>query len=169
MATRRAAGLEAAVVDHVPMIIGALDSSDTRAFEANVAGPVALLIAKLHKIGERRDTPGRLADKDAHDLYRLLLAVPTQPLAERMAGLLRDDFAGPAADQAMRLLIALFANSPTAQGSMMAGRAEEGIGDPVMVSAAVSALANDLVEAVAEGGQPLWTVDGSHVSVRKPT
>ncbi|MDN5856283.1 MAG: hypothetical protein L0K86_26260 [Actinomycetia bacterium] len=54
---------------------------DGRAYTANVAGPAALLVAKLHKLGERQATPGRLIDKDAHDLYRLLVATPTENLA----------------------------------------------------------------------------------------
>ena len=56
-ATRRATGLEAAVSDHAPMLVNALDPNDARAIEMNVAGPAALLVAKLHKLGERADTP----------------------------------------------------------------------------------------------------------------
>jgi hypothetical protein len=37
----------------------------------------ALVVAKLHKIGERENTPTRLVNKDAHDLYRILRAVST--------------------------------------------------------------------------------------------
>ena len=71
-AARRAVGLEAAIVDHSPIEIRALARDDHRSHTANVAGPAALLVAKLHKIGERQATPGRLVDKDAHDIYRLL-------------------------------------------------------------------------------------------------
>lgn len=68
-ATRRARGLEAAVVDHDVMIVTALSSADPRACEARVAGTAALMIAKAHKIGERAvDAPDRLVDKDAHDV-----------------------------------------------------------------------------------------------------
>jgi Nucleotidyltransferase len=73
-ATRRASGLEAAVVDHEPMTVAALDPDDPRRADMAVAGPAALLVAKLHKLGERQDTPARLIDKDAHDIYRLLVA-----------------------------------------------------------------------------------------------
>lgn len=48
-ATRRTAGLEAAVVDHAPMTIAALDATDARRVEIAVAGPGALLVSKLHK------------------------------------------------------------------------------------------------------------------------
>lgn len=52
-ATRRAAGLEAAVVDHDLLEIVGL-KGDARRRTANVAGPAALLVAKLHKLGERQ-------------------------------------------------------------------------------------------------------------------
>lgn len=54
-AAMRAAGLEAALVDNAPHRINALDPDDHRSFVLAVAGPAALLIAKLHKIGERVD------------------------------------------------------------------------------------------------------------------
>lgn len=44
-ATRRATGLEAAVVDNAEMDIPALSSSDSRVYRAKVAGPAALLVA----------------------------------------------------------------------------------------------------------------------------
>lgn len=63
-AARRAAGLEATVVDHDPMTVRALDEDDGRAHTANVAGPAALLVAKLYKLGERQQrAPSRLVDK----------------------------------------------------------------------------------------------------------
>jgi hypothetical protein len=45
-AARRAAGLEAAVVDHAPMRVGALTPGDQRRYTVNVAGPAALLVAQ---------------------------------------------------------------------------------------------------------------------------
>lgn len=86
-ATRRTPGLGAAVVDHAPMTITSLDPNDTRSAEIEVAGPAALLVAKLHKLGERQDTPDRLLDKDAHDIYRLLLAADTATLGAAFARL----------------------------------------------------------------------------------
>src|SRR5919197_1184089 len=93
-ATRRTPGLEAAVVDHAPMTITSLDPNDTRAAELEVAGPAALLVAKLHKLGERRDTPERLLDKDAHDIYRLLIATDTATVAAAFARLQTNELAG---------------------------------------------------------------------------
>jgi hypothetical protein len=73
---RRAAGLEAAIIDRSPMSVESLDDHGRSAI-INVAGPVALLVAKLHKLGERVATPNRLNDKDAHDIYRLRVAIDT--------------------------------------------------------------------------------------------
>jgi hypothetical protein len=41
------AGLEAALIDNAPILVTPLDSRDGRAYTANVAGPAALLVAKL--------------------------------------------------------------------------------------------------------------------------
>ncbi len=147
-ATRRTAGLEAAVVDHAPKTISALDPDDFRSVEIKVAGPAALLVAKLHKLGERQDQPDRLIDKDAHDFYRLLVATDTQQLATTLRKLQADELAGDATTQAIAYLDALFAPGPNALGSMRAGRAEQLVGDPEVVSAAVAVLAIDLLSAL---------------------
>ncbi|HEV2440718.1 MAG TPA: GSU2403 family nucleotidyltransferase fold protein [bacterium] len=79
---RKAKGLEAALADRQLMTITALDPRDTRSYELWIAGPAALLVAKLHKIHERIDAPARRQDdKDALDVLRLLRAVPTDRLA----------------------------------------------------------------------------------------
>lgn len=142
-ATRRTPGLEAAVVDHAPMTIRALDPSDTRTFEIAVAGPAALLVAKLHKIGERTETPERLNDKDAHDIYRLLVATETPKLADTLRVLAADPLAGPTTTEAIQFLRELFADT-TSLGSQMAGRAEGAVGDPERAAKAVSVLAVEL-------------------------
>lgn len=147
-AARRAVGLEAAVVDHAEMEIRALSAADPRVLSAQVAGPAALLVAKLHKLGERQTSPTRLVDKDAHDIYRLLVAIPTSRLAAAIYGLSNDDLAGPVTTRALTYLADLFAAGATAIGSHMAGRAEEGVGEPDVVAASCAALASDLLAAV---------------------
>jgi hypothetical protein len=148
-ATRCATGLEPAVVDHAPMTIRSLDPEDTRSAEIEVAGPAALLIAKLHKLGERQNMPGRLLDKDAHDVYRLLVATETLTLASALAELRGSELAGSVTKEAMTYLEQLFAPGPEALGATMAGRAEELLGSAPVVSAAVATLAADLVAALA--------------------
>ena len=147
-ATRRARGLEAALVDNAILMVHALDIADERVYEANVAGPAALLVAKLHKLGEREASPNRLVDKDAHDLYRLLRAVPTNKLAASVENLLRDDVSSVVTEEALDYLARMFASGPSALGAVMAGRAEQGIGDPVEVSLSVSLLSGDLLEVI---------------------
>lgn len=149
-ATRRAAGLEAALVDNDELDVASLDPDDSRTSRVRVAGVAALLVAKLHKLGERAEAvPGRLIDKDAHDIYRILIDASTDQLAARLTMLSADSLAGDATDRAIEYLRVLFASGPDAIGSAMAGRAEEGIGDPSYVAQSVSYLAADLVAAVS--------------------
>lgn len=144
---RRAAGLEAAIIDRSPMSVESLDD-DGRSAVVNVAGPAALLVAKLHKLGERVATPDRLNDKDAHDIYRLLVATETADLATTVRGLEADEVSKDVTAQALVYLEQLFA-SPQSLGSTMAGRAEEGVGQPDTVSASTSFLAQDLLSLLA--------------------
>jgi hypothetical protein len=148
-ATRRTPGLEAAIVDNAPTTIRALDPGDDREATVAVAGPAALLVAKLHKIGERKDDPGRLVDKDAHDIYRLLVATDSVAVATRLVELTADPLSGPATRTAIDYLRELFA-SPTALGPTMAGRAEQLIGDPVVTGASAAVLAADLIQDIGE-------------------
>jgi hypothetical protein len=150
-ATRRTNGLEAAVVDHAPMTIAALDPTDPRQATINVAGPAALLISKLHKLGERSNDPGRLLDKDAHDIYRLLVTTDLRQLAARLDALARDELASDATRRAVTYLRDLFASTGDRLGASMAGRAEEIVGDPAVVTTSVTALADDLLNAFQSG------------------
>jgi hypothetical protein len=146
-ATRRTSGLEAAVVDHAPMAITSLVDGEDREVTIKVAGPAALLVTKLHKLDERRADQERLVDKDAHDVYRLLVAVDTATLADRMRMLADDELAGAATRRALDHLRKLF-EAPDAIGAVMAGRAEELVGDPAVVRAATAALAGDLLDTL---------------------
>lgn len=132
-ATRRAVGLEASVIDHQPMDISGA-AGDDRLITANVAGPAALLVAKLHKLGERQGQPDRLLPKDAHDVYRLLVATGTRDLASSFRDLLGSPLASEVTDAAIRHLGSLFAAAPDALGSQMAGEAEAGVGEPEATS-----------------------------------
>lgn len=146
---RSTRGLEAALVDNSKRAIGAFDTStDARNFVISVAGPAALLVAKLHKIDDRIDNPSRLDNKDAHDIYRILVALPTEQLANTFRILQTTTVSEPVTTEAVDLLRQLFAKGPDAVGSQMAGSAEEIIGDPVAVAESVSLLAQDLLRAL---------------------
>jgi hypothetical protein len=151
LAMRRAAGLEAAVVDRGPMTVAALAGGDDRVLTASVAGPAALLVSKLHKLVEREGDPDRLADKDAHDVYRLLTKVSTAELVASFSWLRDDPIAGGPTRTALAALDRLFASGARALGSMMAGRAEARLGAPEVVSASVSVLAADLLQGLPTG------------------
>jgi hypothetical protein len=66
-AARRAKGLEGALGDRAHHQIATLDPGDTRTILMWVAGPGALLVAKVHKIAERAGAQDRVRDKDALD------------------------------------------------------------------------------------------------------
>lgn len=144
-ATRKARGLEAALVDFDALEIASLDRNDGRKIVANVSGSAALLVAKLHKIAERMDVPHRLNDKDAHDIYRILRAESTADLRRSFVALLSDDLSRVVSEEAVTHLARLFADGEWAPGSLMAGRAESGVGSPAEVSAASTVLAADLL------------------------
>jgi len=81
---RRAVGLEGTLVDRQRRLIDSLDPTDERSATVWVAGPGALLVAKVHKIYERSDASersDRIKDKDVLDVLRLLQAVPTSRVA----------------------------------------------------------------------------------------
>src|SRR5207253_1159266 len=87
---RKARGLEAALVENGVMSVFALERSDTRSFQMRVAGPAALLIAKMHKLKDRSGGDDRLAAKDTLDVLRLLRGVATEEIAAKLRGLAED-------------------------------------------------------------------------------
>jgi hypothetical protein len=123
-AARRAVGLEAVLVDHSPIIVRALEPSDTRQVEVEVAGVAAMLVAKAHKIHDRLESnrPGRAEDKDAADVYRLMQTTSPNDIAARLADLRKHEIAGPVTDAAIGYLVELFGRR-NGQGVQMAVRA----------------------------------------------
>lgn len=136
------------MIDNRELWVEALGEDDRRRIKVRVASPAALAVSKAHKLGERQSDPGRLSDKDAHDLYRLLVATETAEMVEGFQLLLADPLSAEGASQALVFLTDLFA-APDSIGSLMAGRVEEGVGEPENVAASVSILAGELIEGVA--------------------
>ncbi|MEJ7831489.1 MAG: hypothetical protein WKF79_01110 [Nocardioides sp.] len=145
---RRTRGIEATLVDNSKMLLRALDPADAREFEVSVAGPAALLVAKLHKIHDRIDNPSRLDNKDAHDIYRLLRAIDTDLLSSAIRRLQSVEASAEVTRAALVYLDELFAHGSGAPGSLMAGAAEELVGNPTAVAESVALLAQDLSEAL---------------------
>jgi hypothetical protein len=146
---RRAAGLEAAIVDYGPMEIRPLRDGDDRVVVANVAGPAALLVAKLYKIGERADnTPERLVDKDAHDLYRLLVAIDTATLAEGLGMLRAHNLADAGTEKALEWLRICLPPVPGRRARRWPRGPKCRSARRRRVAAACAVLAQDLLEAL---------------------
>ena len=142
-------GLDGVVVDADVMRIAALDDTDPRGHAIRVAGPAALLVAKVHKIGERQSTL-RQSDKDALDVLRLLRGTSTDDLAARYRALLSDARSAEAAARASALLGEQFGRRAGA-GVEMAIRSAGPLADPDELAASCELLSNDLLAALGRG------------------
>lgn len=143
-AVRKALGLEGALVDRSRQRVAALDPADERGFDVFVAGPAALVVAKLVKIHERRDDVGRSNDKDALDVLRLLRVASARGLAERLRQIEADERARAVARMARSLLPELF-GAAGAPGCEMAVRATTGLEDPAQIASSLVALTAELM------------------------
>ena len=116
-ATKKVAGLEAAAVDRSLMTVSSLDPHDTRSVDVNVAGPAALLIAKAFKLSERiaqaAKKPARLSDKDAGDVFRIMMTVPVEEVAHSVALLVGNARVGETAASGLKKLQQLFGAAAT--------------------------------------------------------
>lgn len=142
---RKAAGLEAAVVDQSRVRLAALDPADGRAFDVRVAGVCALLVAKLHKISERKDTLDRRQDKDGLDVLRILRFADTAYLAEVLGKLASHPVSRETTLRARSLIAELFADRNGA-GARMAVRASAGLEDEHAIALSCEVLARRLLE-----------------------
>jgi hypothetical protein len=146
-AARRAKGLEGALVDREPRVIAALDERDDRTLTMNVAGPGALLVAKLHKIAERTSDDDRVKDKDSLDMFRLLRAITTEDLVRRLTRMTASADAAAVTSEAIDHLRVLF-SEPRGRGIRSAVAASTHLIDPDEVSLALTTLTADLLDAL---------------------
>lgn len=149
---RQVRGLEGALVSRSPMPIGALSTEDHRSFDLQVAGPAALLVAKIHKLADRAGEQGnpRLKNKDAFDVYRLLFAIRARELAEETAALLGDDLSREVTREALEDFAELFATD-SGTGTRLVVDHVGPLEDPAFIAASVVSLGQEFREAVAEG------------------
>lgn len=108
MSTRRVRGIEGALVDHAPMAVAALGAEDEREYTIKVAGPSALLVAKLHKVGERLAEGKRTRPRDSHDVYRLMRAFELDVFVSGFARMAASEVSAEVAEEALGYLDALF-------------------------------------------------------------
>lgn len=134
-AARNVDGLDGALEDRDRMAIGALANdgvTDTRTFEIQVAGPAALLVAKLHKIRDRASRR-RSSDKDALDVLRLLRGTRADDLRSRYERLLEHALTSAVARAGIDLLEQQF-GAPGAVGNQMMVRAVGALTDEAEVA-----------------------------------
>ena len=132
------------MIDRSPLRIAAFDPADTRAFDIDVAGTGALLVAKLYKIEERGVDEDRRQDKDGLDTLRLLRHAPTGQLARTLQQLSTDPLAGDVTRKAREFLERLFADRG-ALAARMAVRASAGLEDEASISLSCEVLARRLL------------------------
>ena len=145
-AARIVRGLDGAIVDADVMRLAALEDGDDRTVDVRVAGPAALLIAKVHKIDDRKASD-RQSDKDALDVLRLLRGTETDDLAGRWVNLLGDKRSEAAAKHGRELLEAQFARSRNV-GVEMAIRSAGPLVNPDEIAVLFEALVGDLLAAL---------------------
>lgn len=149
LTARRADGLEAALVDVAWEQLRSLEPElDPRVIPVRVAGPSALLVSKLIKIQERAaGAARRLRDKDALDVYRLLVHVRTDVLVGSLARLKSDSLSEEVTGRALNALASEF-RSVTGTGIQMLRRAIETDPQAEVVVARAQALAQQLLEGL---------------------
>ena len=152
LTARSTSGIEGCIVDCELKSIDSLDPADSRTFEIFVAGPASLLVAKTFKISDRLEDKRRLADKDAHDVYRLLSGVPMESLVDGFETLFGDPMSEEVARIGCGYLQGLFADGPSAQGSIRAARAEEVFGTGETIARSVSLLSEELLQNLSSKG-----------------
>ena len=129
------------------MTLGALDPGDPRTYEINVAGPAALLVAKMHKLADRIDADDnrRINSKDVFDVFRLLQAVDAVALVEEI-NLLADDLtSAEVTTEAMTRFRELF-GTPSSAGTELVAQHVVGIEDRDVIVASSVALSEELIE-----------------------
>lgn len=143
-AARTTVGIEGIAADVDVLMVGSLIPGSGRAIAAQVAGPAALLVAKVTKISERLEGPERRrVAKDAHDIYRLALVIENDEWRERLTAVMADPHAGPVAATARRNFDRLF-GAADAPGFDMIEQVEAASGAGGEAAVAMGALAHDI-------------------------
>ena len=148
-AARQVRGLEGALVSRRRMTVPALADGDCRAYEVNVAGPAALLVAKVHKLMDRVDADDnrRINSKDAFDIFRLLQVVDPVDLIDEVNLLAAAVVSAEVTADAMAGFHELF-GTPTGAGTVLVAEHITGIEDRDVIIASSIALSQELIEAM---------------------
>jgi len=104
-------------------------------------------VAKVHKIAERVGTVDRVRDKDALDVLRLLRAVDTGFLTDRLSLLCATPVSARVTAEAIDQLPSLF-GSTSAEGVRMAVRAAGPDESPATIASSFVSLTRDLLDSL---------------------
>lgn len=146
-AARKVRGLEGVLVDRRTIVLAALEPGDERAIPVSVAGPSALVVAKVHKLQDRANDLSRLKDKDALDVYRLFRGVSENELVTGFMLLQSDSRSAPVTAEALAAIGHMF-GSPRSPGVLMARRAAEPLEDGETLAASLAALTDAFLRAI---------------------
>ena len=152
-AAMKVPGLEGALVSHIPRRIASLDPAANRSHILKVAGPAALLVSKVHKIEERLDD-GNIRrqtnlSKDALDVYRLLLAIETNEIAQEFQLLHSSEISRAVTSNALSKFRTLF-GARDGEGTTLLVKATQALEDPEFIAASSIALSEDLLAATGQ-------------------
>ena len=151
-AAMKVRGLEGALVSHSRRTVNSLISESDRSCILNVAGPAALLVAKVHKIGERfsdiRSHRRELLHKDAFDIYRLLRAIDTAELASEFGLLQSHEISSRVTSEALPMFQDLF-GTRSGPGTELVVEHVLGLEDSAFIAESTFALSQDLLEATS--------------------
>ena len=106
------------------------------------------MVAKVHKISERVDHPVRRAaiDKDAFDIYRILLAVDVSELASEIGLLQANRISSNVTAEALTKFQELF-GAQSGSGTKLVIQHVLGLEDSDYIAASSEALSQDLLDA----------------------
>ena len=141
-------GLEGALISHATREISSLIPGSNRSCSMEVAGPAALLVAKVHKISERIDDPvrGTGISKDAFDIYRILFALSASALAAEVRLLQENAISSDVATEAMTKFREFFGSRP-GPGTELVVQHVLGLEDPEYIAASSEALSQVLLDS----------------------
>lgn len=149
-AAMKVRGLEGALVSHERRMIGSLAPGLERSSILKVAGPAALLVAKVHKVGERVEEPDgprqHVLDKDAFDIYRLMRAVDAADMASELRLLHSHEVSHSVTSEALSIFQTLFSDLTDA-GTRLVVRHVPDLGNDDFIAASSVALSRDLIGA----------------------
>lgn len=141
---RKTPGLEATLIDNSVHKLFSFEDRDSRTVHVKVAGPAALLVAKVHKIDERQSQAHRLQPKDGLDIFRLLSSVDTSHVTEVLVDLADEPTCHSVVQSAIRHL-SHEGRGPEGTVARLAVQATQGLADSEFIAHATAGLIDDVL------------------------